>query len=341
MASHVSCKRGGFSLNINLNLSADLSWLGIVGPSGAGKSTFMRCVAGLEKTASVNGFAEWSDTTSKKPVLVSAQTPLFPALTVMENLKLVARHNGLVQQDFLQIIEDFECQSLVNKSISALSGGEVQRVIIARAIMTSPSLLLLDESTSAMDTKLRARLLTALKRYTEASCKVLWVSHDWRDIAQYCDEVAVIKQGRCIIQDRPAAAFAFAESAQSVDTSTGCILQGPVLESEAEFLVFAVGEHKVVTRAMETPAEQATLLVDPRQVLVARESLAPLQVGYVNRLPVVVEDITSDAAAGVQRLTLNCEGQQLQALLEAPAAKQFDIKAGERVFAYFGAGTLS
>lgn len=343
MACHVSIERGDFRLKVTLSLSDSVRWLGIVGPSGAGKSTLMRSLAGLEQSAQITGFTDWAASTdgkSVKTVLVSSQTPLFPALSVSGNLALVARSNQVNSAELRQIIQDFECHSLLNKTVKALSGGEAQRVAIARALLARPSVLLLDESASAMDTQLRARVLSALQQHTQHSCKVIWVSHDWQDIARYCDEVAVIQHGQQVLQDAPASALSRAGANQSVNGLTGSILQGPVVEKEADFLVFSIGKHKVVTRAMENPGDRATLLVDARHVLISKVPLAPAQVGYVNRLQVLVSGIATDQHTGLQKLTLQCEDQVLYSLLEAPAARQLSIAPGEAVYAYFGAGSL-
>ena len=340
MACHVSCQRGDFTLSARLTLGPDIDWLGVVGASGAGKTSLLRCLAGLESAAQVEGFASWAHPAGDNIVLVSAQTPLFPALSVEENLQVVARYNGVTDESFQSVVDDCECRHLLAKAVTALSGGETQRVALARGLLANPSVLLMDESTSAMDTKLRARVLHKLKRRTQGLCKVIWVSHDWQDIARYSDEVAVLKQGKVTIQDMPANALSQAEASEPVSALQGCLLQGPIVEHEDEFTVFAVGENKVVTRAVEPGEKNASLLVDARQVLVSRTPLAPAQIGYVNRLPVKVKSLDTDSETGVQRLTLNCGNQTLFALLEAPAARHLAIQSGEAVYAYFGAGSL-
>jgi molybdate transport system ATP-binding protein len=178
----------------------------IVGPSGSGKTTLLRCLAGLERAEGrvvVNGEV-WQDYRTFIPPhrrgvgYVFQDAGLFTHLSLRANLRYGqdrARHrHGLA---FEEVVTLLGLESLLQRSPTKLSGGERQRGAIARALLSRPRLLLMDEPTASLDTDARRELLPYLERlHRELSLPILYVSHDRSEVARLADRVLAMQGGR-------------------------------------------------------------------------------------------------------------------------------------------------
>ncbi len=205
-----------FKINLNpfnLSIKHELSLQGITGifgHSGSGKSTLLRAIAGLERN--INGsiilddifLIDSNDNTFVKAEqrhigLVFQDTRLFPHLNVLDNLKFAAKRCQNRRLDFNEVINLTELGSLLHKHVDELSGGQKQRVSLARAILTEPKLLLLDEPLSALDRQAKINLLRLmLKVQRELQLPMLYVSHSLDELQQVCDKLLVLSKGKVI-----------------------------------------------------------------------------------------------------------------------------------------------
>lgn len=340
MECNVSTRAGAFTLNIQLTAPQEVTWCGVFGQSGAGKSTLLLALAGFEPLAEISG--EWGGYRFEVPhnaVLVSAQTPLFPAVNVAKNLELVARHNQ--QSDYIDdVVALCECQTLLNRMPSALSGGELQRVKLARALLADPALLLLDESFSAMDKGLRQRILSRLKRYLGAKVRVVLVSHDMDDIALTCDWLGVINDGGCIACGPVNQLLAGHQSLEVVRhiLPLCSVIKGTVIQSEQGITQVKI-EESVVSIADEqerVPGEYVRVLINARDVVLAHPDQELLQ---TNCLPARIVDISADAT--IQKIVkLDCNGQPLLALIDIHNTAAMALRVNDVINAYFHARQL-
>lgn len=194
-----------FTLNISFEVPST-GFIGVYGRSGSGKSTLLRCIAGL--TPALGSFrigeAVWQDTsknifipTHLRKVGMVMQSPfLFPHLNVRSNLEfsyhLTKKHT--IQWD--EVIHTFELEKLLNRGIGKLSGGEIQRIAIARALLSSPSVLLLDEPLSALDTESKTEILPYfIKTKEQFNIPGFYVSHDLSEIEKLCETQLMIQSG--------------------------------------------------------------------------------------------------------------------------------------------------
>jgi molybdate transport system ATP-binding protein len=191
---NVAVPLGARTLDVELETSS--STVAIVGPSGAGKSTLLRVLAGVERRVrgrvEVNG-RTWLDTdrgTELRPWergvgWVPQEASLFPHLTVQENLG----YAGASAEDVRGIASLLEVTDLLERRPRRLSGGERQRVALGRALLRSPTLLLLDEPLSALDRPLRAKLSRVVRRWADdRGVPLVLVSHDDEDAEVLADE---------------------------------------------------------------------------------------------------------------------------------------------------------
>ncbi len=213
---------GDFVLEFSIEIKKG-GFTALFGRSGAGKSTVLRLIAGLEKPdrgyISVDGEV-WFDSEKGIDLPVRKRDigflfqdyALFPNMTVRENL-LYAK-NDPQRADFLLKISQMEGYG--DRLPCELSGGQKQRAALARALMRSPKILLLDEPMSALDPVTRTLLQNELLNIkTLLGVTVLMVTHEFSDIYALCDEVAIIKEGRSVIRGTPDKVFGMGRTLSS------------------------------------------------------------------------------------------------------------------------------
>ncbi len=177
----------------------------ILGPSGAGKSTLLNLLGGLDSVSSgkiiLDGdiISDYTDSEltkyrASKVGFIFQFYNILPTLTVLENVELV---NDIVKskRDCKKILKEVGLERHASKFPNQLSGGEQQRVSIARAIAKDPSIILADEPTGALDSKTGALVLKLLKKQCESGDTVIVVTHNSL-IAQIADRVIRLKNGK-------------------------------------------------------------------------------------------------------------------------------------------------
>ncbi|MCU0910177.1 MAG: ABC transporter ATP-binding protein [Rhodobacteraceae bacterium] len=188
----------------------DGAFVVLLGPTGAGKTTLLRLIAGLERPDGgdilIAGRSVTGDTPAERNVaMVFQQYSLYPHLTVRDNLAFPLRSPMLrtPEPEIAQKVRDVAAalriaHKLDNKA-TALSGGEMQRVSIGRALVRSPTIYLMDEPLSSLDAKLRADLRVELKRIqTSLGATFLYVTHDQIEAMTMATHVGVLDEGRLV-----------------------------------------------------------------------------------------------------------------------------------------------
>jgi len=188
----------------------DGSFVVLLGPTGAGKTTTLRMVSGLDKPDQGQVFIGGRDMSTLTPAqrdvaMVLQQYSLYPHLTVRENLEFPLKSPALktpqatINLKVGEVAEVLQISHKLDNKATALSGGEMQRVSIGRALVRNPSVYLMDEPLSSLDAKLRADLRIELKRIQATSgATLLYVTHDQIEAMTMATHVGVLDKGKLI-----------------------------------------------------------------------------------------------------------------------------------------------
>ncbi|MFC4540344.1 ABC transporter ATP-binding protein [Halosolutus amylolyticus] len=202
------------------------SFASIVGPSGSGKTTALRMIAGFEDPTNggieINGRDITDDPPFERDVnMVFQNLALFPHLTVAENIKYGLKYGGEsylteeIDRKVETMLEMVNLPGYGDRDISELSGGEQQRIALARAVVKEPEILLFDEPLASLDRKLRQEMKVELQRIqSETGITFLYVTHDQEVALSVSDQMIVMKDGEIAqrgepkeIYDQPTSAF--------------------------------------------------------------------------------------------------------------------------------------
>ena len=207
-----------FNLSLNLKIEGEL--IALFGPSGSGKTSMLNLIAGLDKPTSA--FIQFNSTvltdTKRNHSLPACQRgigyvpqegALFPHLTVRANLLYGSkRHSATPLFSLKHVTEVLDISHTLNRSIHHLSGGEKQRIALARALLSQPRLILLDEPLASLDRELKQKSLTLLQGIREEfQIPMIYVSHSAEEVVALCDKVIVLEGGRFVRWGKPTEIF--------------------------------------------------------------------------------------------------------------------------------------
>lgn len=195
-------------VNLKINSGENVA---VVGKSGSGKTSLIMLIAGLEKATSgkiifedqdISAYSEdeLADLRKRKIGVVFQSFYLIPNYTALENVSLVLEINKIenAQKKSAELLEQFGLKDRLNHFPSQLSGGEQQRVAIARSIILSPKLILADEPSGNLDSENSKLIINLLFKYSKQNnSSLILVTHD-QSIAKECDKIIEIKDGKII-----------------------------------------------------------------------------------------------------------------------------------------------
>jgi multiple sugar transport system ATP-binding protein len=191
--------------HINLGIE-DGELLVFLGPSGCGKTTTMRMIAGLETPDSGQIFIGERDVTYVAPkdrrvAMVFQNFTMYPSMTVYENiafpLQVLKLSKAEIDQRVHEAAELVGVSALLKRGARQVSGGEAQRVSLARAMVRRPEVFLMDEPLSSLDAKLRVQMRTEIKKlHQDTRSTVVFVTHDQEEAMTLGDRLVVINEGR-------------------------------------------------------------------------------------------------------------------------------------------------
>lgn len=203
----------------------------VIGPSGSGKSTFLRCLNLLEVPTSGKIFFEGTDITDPKNDLYKMREKmgmvfqnfnLFPNMTVLENITLsptkvkkVAK--SAADQLAKQLLNDVGLPDKAKAYPQSLSGGQMQRIAIARALAMEPDVMLFDEPTSALDPEMVGEVLSVMQRLAQQGMTMVIVTHEMGFAKEVADRILFMDQGIIMEEGTPEQIFDHPKNPRTID----------------------------------------------------------------------------------------------------------------------------
>lgn len=202
--SHAYSKDSKSISGINLNILPG-ERVSILGPSGCGKSTLLRLIAGLERPSEGEIKIKGIEVSSKESLvppekrnvgLVVQDKALFPHLSVYANICFGIKKNKTKDDIASELLNLFKIEDLKNKYPHEISGGEQQRVALARSLATDPDVLMLDEPFSALDRELKQNIYSEISAvFSEKKSTILLVTHDQNEAELMTERRLIMEKG--------------------------------------------------------------------------------------------------------------------------------------------------
>jgi molybdate transport system ATP-binding protein len=338
--------RSDFQLQVDLELPARGITV-LFGPSGSGKTTLLRCVAGLESATGLVrlGDTVWQDdarayfvpTWRRQLGYVFQEPSLFEHLDVAQNLRFGLRRarNPLTTEAIERSIELLGIGGLLKRRTNQLSGGERQRIAIARALVTQPQLLLLDEPLASLDLARRLEILPWLERLRdEWRVPMLYVTHSAEELARLADHLVVLERGTVRAQGAAQTLLADVERPILYGDDTGVILHGTVDAIDTQWhlsrVTFAGGNLWVRDGGLRL--QQAV-----RLRLLARDvsinTRPPSDTSIQNHLRGQIETITGDVHPAQALVRIQCGPSSVLARVTWRAIDALGLRTGLPIWA--------
>ena len=320
----------------------------IIGPTGSGKTTLLEAIAGHEPVRRGRIALRDEDVTAAAPEsrrvgFVYQHYHLFPHLTVGDNIGYGLRREAPDARTgrIRELAETLGLVPLLSRSVRGLSGGEQQRIALARALAPRPSILLLDEPFAAVDPATRRVLRRELRALHEREgITTLQVTHDFEDAMRLGDVVAVLAEGRVAQSGTPDAVFRYPNSAFVAEfIGTGTVLRGTVerlpqssraAEERSDPTARFAGLFRSGSLSLEVVAEReggAYAVIRPADLLLSRtEGHEPAP---RNRFPAVITRVERGSA--VAQVHLDAGGTALVAAVMSTTAEELGLAPGATV----------
>lgn len=338
-----------FALKVDLQLPGR-GVTALYGHSGSGKTTCLRCIAGLERAE--DGFVQvndevWQDSRNglfvppHKRALgyVFQEASLFPHLSVRANLEFGLKRIPRAQRrvDMAQATELLGIGHLLERHPQHLSGGERQRIGIARALLTSPRLLLMDEPLAALDSQRKGEILPYLERlHDELDIPVLYVSHAQDEVARLADHIVLLRDGQALASGPIGETLARLDLPLALGDDAGVVINGTVSAYDAHYQLLTL---QLPGSALQIRVAHAPLALGKalRVKVQARDVSLNLQAeahsSILNRLPVTVtQEIAADNSAHVL-VRLDAGGTPLLARITRFSRDQLQLHPGQMLWA--------
>ncbi|MVV48549.1 molybdenum ABC transporter ATP-binding protein [Pseudomonas sp. PB120] len=338
-----------FALAVDLQLPGR-GVTALYGHSGSGKTTCLRCIAGLERAE--EGFIQindevWQDSDRNifvpphKRALgyVFQEASLFPHLSVLANLEFGLKRIPKQQRrvDMGHATELLGIGHLLDRHPLNLSGGERQRVGIARALLTSPKLLLMDEPLAALDAQRKSEILPYLQRlHDELDIPVLYVSHSQDEVARLADHLVLLSNGKALASGPIGETLARLDLPLALGDDAGVVIEGRVSAYDADYQLLTLQLPDTalnirVAHSPMTPGQALRCKVQARDVSLSLQSVE--QSSILNRLPVtVISEMGADNAAHVL-IRLDAAGTPLLARITRYSRDQMGVHLGQQLWA--------
>ncbi len=344
----------GFKLGpINLTLDHN-QVLVLIGATGSGKSTLLNITTGLIKPDTGSIYVDDIDITrlpieSRKIGYLTQKPSLFPHMNVYKNIVfgLKKRVEKDLELKIRSLVEAFELAHLLDKSIDMLSGGEMQKVALARMLVLEPKIMLMDEPLAHLDNMTRIKLRMDLRRLLkEKKILGLYVTHFEDDVYALADSVAILKDGLIIKSDTLKTLLSLKNNNVSdienpmyeVFQNDHNYLEGRVIESKQGLATFLAGEHKIEILGEFPIGSVVGIMIKPEDIILTLDMIKTSARNSMKLMIVKMENSVSDKI-GVIDVQLASQSFLLRSKITVESKNYLRLKEGQIINAIFKATT--
>jgi ABC-type sugar transport system ATPase subunit len=334
--------------SINLEVSSG-DYFVLLGPTGSGKTLLLETIAGLRTPTSGEIWIHDQNVTELAPDLrrvgfMYQDYLLFPHLTVRKNIAFGLHRQPANEagERVAQVSRLLKIDGLLDRRVAGLSGGEKQRIALARALAPQPRVLLLDEPLAALDPQTRQQVRRELLAlHNELKMTTIHVTHDFEEALALADHLAVMNAGEIVQAGEPDAVFRrpaspfLARFLGVENVFRGRIVRcvgGQASEGDSFNAVFESGPLKLSVVAEREGS--ARVAIRPEEITVSKE---PLHSSALNNLQGIVKNI--ERSGPLVRLTIDAT-QTFIAVLTVQSFEALDIAAGAKVWISFKAAAI-
>ncbi|MDK2869775.1 MAG: molybdate/tungstate transport system ATP-binding protein [Pyrococcus sp.] len=311
----------------------------VLGPSGAGKTVLLEIIAGIIPPDKGKVLLDGRDITLLPPekrgiAYVPQNYALFPNMSVFDNiafgLKVRKVPRSEIERRVLEISDVLGIRHLLHRKPRTLSGGEQQRVAVARALIIEPEILLLDEPFANLDVQIRSKLLNEMKRWRrELGFTAIHVTHSFEEALALGDRVGIMLNGKFAQVGEIKEVFSRPNS-EEVAKFLGF---ENIIEGIADGRVLYVGKLRI-----ELPLEakgRVRIGIRPEDILISTEMIKTSARNVFKAKVEMIEDV-----GPLVKLTLNVCGIILRAFITRSSLVELGIEEGKEVFASFKASAI-
>lgn len=287
-------KFGKFTLKTKFQFDNEI--MGLLGASGSGKSLTLKCIAGIEKPD--KGRIILNDRVlfdSEKKINISPKDrkigylfqdyALFPNMNVYENIKVGIREGENFDKLIKEKLEEMRISHLKDKKINEISGGEKQRVALARLLINKPEIILLDEPFSALDDYLKSKIeLEVSEVLRNYKIPTILVSHSREEVYRLCNEICVMSNGKSEDLMNKKELF------KNPKTFSSCLISGCKNFSKIE----KISENRLRALDWNIELETSDTILEEHKILGIRAHLIELEKSDENSFAVEVERVVED-----------------------------------------------
>jgi spermidine/putrescine transport system ATP-binding protein len=278
---NVTRRFGDFTAVDNVSIGIEAGeFFTLLGPSGCGKTTLLRMIAGFDLPDGGRVLLNGEDLAGRPPEQRPVRTvfqsyALFPHMTVEGNvafpLQMAKTPAAEIPGKIAAALEDVRLQGFGKRYPHELSGGQKQRVAIGRALVTHPTVLLLDEPLAALDAKLREEMqLELINLQKEVGITFVYVTHDQTEALALSHRIAVMNKGRVEQIDEPSRIYGFPRTRFVADFIGQCnLFSGPVTASGDGVVTLgvpALGPVRIATDSKLPPGRAGTIALRPEKI---------------------------------------------------------------------------
>lgn len=342
LSATLHLQRGKFSLPVDLHIPT-LGISAFLGASGTGKTSLLRAIAGLDVHAGAvirYGDVIWQDASHFVPThrrqigYVFQEENLFPHLSVMGNLQYAIKRARSPETLINHVIQQLELERLLPRQPQHLSGGERQKVAIARAVLSQPGLLLMDEPLAAVDEAFKHSFLPRFKRLMqELGIPVIYISHSSAEIVQVADNLVYFSAGQAPICAATNSLLTDLQHPLAQRADAESLLEAEVRGYESEYGLYTLdfsGIRLLVGGSQLQFGQRVRLRIVAQDVSVTL--MTPEYSSILNILPATVLDI-SPCGATQHTILLQVGGQRILARITRKSTAMLQLEPGSAVYA--------